>query len=101
MRTGVHSLGKSAGKYLADDIVVMPDFVKARVTRALADDIPLSVAYVDEDGKPSISLRGSVMAYSDTQLAIWARNREGLAKAVQKNPNISLLYRENPTRSTL
>jgi pyridoxamine 5'-phosphate oxidase-like protein len=83
------------------DIDVMPDFVKARVTRALADDIPLSVAYVDEDGKPSISLRGSVMAYSDTQLAIWARNREGLAKAIQKNPNISLLYRENPTRSTL
>src|SRR5712692_9387985 len=42
---------------------VLPDFVKARVTRALADDIPLSVAYVDEEGKPSLSLRGSVMAY--------------------------------------
>jgi len=85
----------------AYEIDVIPDFVKARVNRALADDIPLSVAYVDEDGRPSISLRGSVMAYNDTQLVIWARNREGLAKAIKKNPYISLLYRENPTRSTL
>ena len=80
---------------------VMPEFVKARVSRALADDIPLSVAYVDENGKPSLSLRGSTLAYSDTQLAIWARNREGFAKAILKNPWVSLLYRENPTRSTL
>jgi hypothetical protein len=80
---------------------VMPEFVKARVNRALADDIPLAVSYVDENGKPSLSLRGSTLAYSDTQLAIWARNREGLAKAIAKNPYVSLLYRENPTRTTL
>lgn len=80
---------------------VMPEFVKARISRALADDIPVSVAYVDENGRPSLSLRGSTFAYSDTQLAIWARNRDGLAKAIQKNPYVAVLYRENPTRSTL
>jgi hypothetical protein len=80
---------------------VMPQFVKDRVNRALADDIPLTVGYTDEDGRPSLSLRGSVMAISDNQLAIWARNQQGIAAAVEKNPYISLLYRENPTRSTL
>lgn len=80
---------------------VMPEFVKARVNRALADDIPLAVSYIDESGKPSQSLRGSTMAYSDTQLSIWARNREGIVKAIEKNPYVALLYRENPTRSTL
>jgi hypothetical protein len=79
----------------------MPQFVKDRVNRALADDIPLTVGYTDEDGRPSLSLRGSVMAISDNQLAIWARNQQGIAAAVEKNPYISLLYRENPTRSTL
>ena len=80
---------------------VMPEFVQARVNRALADDIPLTVTYIDEEGKPSSSLRGSTMAYSDHQLSIWARSRGGIIKALEKNPYMSLLYRENPTRSTL
>ena len=80
---------------------VMPEFVQARVNRALADDIPLTVTYVDEEGMPSSSLRGSTMTYSDHQLSIWARSRGGIIKALDKNPNMALLYRENPTRSTL
>ncbi len=83
------------------DAPVLPEFVKARVNRALADDIPMAVSYVDENGKPSLSLRGSTMAISDTQLAIWARNRNGIVKGIAKNPYVSLLYRENPTRTTL
>ena len=80
---------------------VMPEFVMARVSRALADDIPVSVAYVDEEGRPSLSLRGSTFAYSETQLAIWPRTKGGIAKAIEKNPWVSVLYRDNPTRSTL
>ena len=80
---------------------IMPPFVQDRITRALADDIPVSVAYVDEEGKPSLSLRGSTFAYNDHQIAIWARTKGGIASAIEKNPWISILYRENPTRSTL
>jgi len=85
-------------RYEAD---VMPPFVQDRITHALADDIPVSVAYVDEEGRPSLSLRGSTYAYNDHQIAIWARSKEGIAKAIEKNPWVSILYRENPTRSTL
>ena len=37
----------------------------------------ISVAYVSPEGRPELSFRGSVQAYSDTQLAIWVRNPEG------------------------
>lgn len=79
----------------------LPEFVQARVNRALADDIPLTVTYVDEEGHPSSSLRGSTMAINDHQLAIWARSKGGIVKSLEKNPWISLLYRENPTRTTM
>jgi len=83
------------------DTDVLPDFVSSRVNNALANDTPLSVSYVSKDGHPKLSLRGSVRAYSDHQLSIWARNDTGLVAAIATNPNISLLYRDNPTRSTL
>lgn len=80
----------------------LPDFVKSRVNNALANDTPIVVAYVDEEGRPRTSLRGSVQAYSDTQLSIWARaSTTGIAVAVGANPNVELLYRDNPSRSTL
>lgn len=80
----------------------IPDNARGTINAALANNTPMSVAYIDEDGTPNLSLRGSVQVYSDTQLSIWVRNREsGMAKAIANNPNIALLYRDNPTRSTL
>lgn len=80
----------------------IPETARGTINSALANNTPMSVAYIDEDGTPNLSLRGSVQVYSDTQLSIWVRNREsGMARAIAKNPNIALLYRDNPTRSTL
>lgn len=80
----------------------LPAFVKSRVNNALANDTPIMLAYVDQEGCPHTSLRGSVQAYSDTQLSIWVRaSTTGIAVAVASNPNVELLYRDNPTRSTL
>jgi hypothetical protein len=79
----------------------LPKFVMDRVNNALFDDIPLTVAYTDEEGRPSLSLRGSVIAISPTQLALWARTKGGIVRAMERNPNISMLYRHNPERATL
>lgn len=61
----------------------------------------LSVAYVSPEGKPEISFRGSLQAYSDTQLAIWVRNPEGgIIKAVHAgHPHIAILYGELSAQS--
>ncbi len=66
------------------------------VNTALARGRMISVAYVSPDGRPELSFRGSVLAYSDTQLAIWVRNPEGgIVKAVTSgHAHVSLLYGE-------
>lgn len=80
----------------------LPDHVKGMVNDALRNGTPCVVAYVDEEGRPSLSLRGSTCAFSDTELAIWVRNPEsGIVKALDKNNNIAVLYRDQKSRSTL
>ena len=80
----------------------IPDFVKAYVNSALANNTPLIVAYTDANGAPVLSLRGSTQAYSDTQLSIWVRHANGgMANTLRKNPAMTLMYRDPPARATL
>ncbi|MSQ09695.1 MAG: hypothetical protein EXR52_01630 [Dehalococcoidia bacterium] len=80
----------------------LPDNVKAMVNDALRNGTPMICAYTDEEGRPSLSMRGSVVAWSDTELAIWVRSPEGgIVKAMGSNNNVSLLYRDQKNRSTL
>jgi hypothetical protein len=70
--------------------------LKETVNTALERGRMISVAYVSPEGRPELSFRGSVQAYSDDQLAIWVRNPEGgILKAVESgHPHIVLLYGE-------
>jgi hypothetical protein len=53
----------------------------------------LVLGYVADDGTASLSFRGSTQVYSKDQLAIWVRKRDdGLAKAIQARPGVSLIY---------
>jgi hypothetical protein len=71
----------------------LPPALKQLVNSALARGKLISVGYVGENGRPELSFRGSVQAFSDTQLAIWVRSPTGgLVDAIAKNPNIALLY---------
>ncbi|MBV9131530.1 MAG: pyridoxamine 5'-phosphate oxidase family protein [Chloroflexi bacterium] len=80
----------------------MPDFVKAYVNSALANNTPLIIAYTDLNGAPNLSLRGSTQAYSDTQLSIWVRHANGgMANALRSNPRMALMYRDPPARANL
>jgi len=54
------------------------------VNTALERGRMLSFAYVDPEGRPALSFRGSLQTHGDSQLAIWVRNPEGgLLKAVR------------------
>jgi hypothetical protein len=73
--------------------------IKEAVNHALEQGKPIVVAYVDEQGQPRLSFRGSTQVYSKDQLAIWVRNPEGgLQKALSKNPRLTLLYRSPEPR---
>ena len=81
----------------------IPEHIKGQINSALYNGTPMVVTYVDEEGQPQSSLRGSTVVFSDTQLGIWVRTAEGgLPKAVQTGNNrLSLLYRDSKTRSTI
>jgi Pyridoxamine 5'-phosphate oxidase len=60
---------------------------------------PLAVAFVRDDGSPSVTFRGGTYVHSPTQIAIWVRKRDsGLATAIAERPRVSLVYfeREGP-----
>jgi hypothetical protein len=60
------------------------------------NDRPFIMAHVDEQGLPSMSWRGSVIAFSETQLAVWARHSDGATvNALEKRPDVMLAYRES------
>ncbi len=72
-----------------------PDIAKMVAETYVPNDRPMAIGYVDADGRPNLSFRGSVIVYSPTQLGLWARNPEGgLPKAIPGNPSVTLLYRE-------
>jgi hypothetical protein len=81
----------------------IPDHIKGQINSALYNGTPMVVCYVDDEGQPQQSLRGSTVVFSDTQLGIWVRSAEGgLPTAAQKgNSKVSLLYRDSKTRSTI
>jgi len=71
--------------------------LKDIVNNSLANRHPMVVAYVDERGAPVLSFRGSVQAFSDTQLAFWARPESRLIECVKNNPYVALIYRNEDT----
>lgn len=71
----------------------LSDDMRSAVDSAFGASRPLAISYVDENGAPHLSYRGSTQAYSDTQLAIWVRNPEGrILESIAKNPAVALVY---------
>jgi hypothetical protein len=74
--------------------------MRQAVNEALADSLPMTLAYVDADGVPHLSPRGSIHVHGDRELAIWVRDPEGgFLKALETHPSVALWYR-NPANRT-
>src|SRR5215469_14491036 len=74
--------------------LVLPAEVRDDVNGALVNGTPVVVAYVDADGAPHLSLRGSTQTHGDDQLALWIRDPAGgLLRAIADRPILSLFYR--------
>lgn len=64
------------------------------IDNALAEGNPMLLVYVDGDGQPSVSYRGSVQVRSSDQLQVWVRNPDGgLLRALPNNDRVTLWYR--------
>jgi hypothetical protein len=93
---------KFSFKMTAEPIDQIPTHVRTAINRALANQTPMVLAYVDDEGAPSLSLRGSVHVYNSTKLSLWVRNpNSGLIRSIGANRPLSLLYRNSSSRTTL
>ena len=80
-------------------MIELTDEMRQAINNALADRVPMVVAYVDAQGQPNLSFRGSTQVYSDDQLAMWIRNLNGgLLREIAAHPKLALLYRNPQTR---
>src|SRR4051812_1151752 len=65
------------------------------IDKALDNKTPVIAAYVDSEGKPHVSPRGTVQSWSATAVAMWARDPNGgMLRAIPTNPHVSLFYRD-------
>jgi hypothetical protein len=75
--------------------------IKAAVDGALDNQTPMMIAYLDGGQQIHLSFRGTIQAYSDDQLALWARDPEGgLPSNIAARPNVTLLYHDAARRTT-
>lgn len=73
----------------------IPASAKVLINNARTNNTPFCVAHADENGIPVLTFRGSVQVLDDQTLCAWIRQASGgLMKAIQKNPVISLAYRD-------
>jgi hypothetical protein len=81
--------------------LLLDDEITAAVNGAYEAGTPVMVAYVDGDGYPHMSYRGTAQVYGPRQLAVWARDPEGgLPSAIAERPAVSFFYRNPATRQT-
>ncbi|HUY07296.1 MAG TPA: pyridoxamine 5'-phosphate oxidase family protein [Acidimicrobiales bacterium] len=81
--------------------IFIDEELAATIDGAFENKRPITVAYVDWDGQPHLSFRGSTQVHSPDQCAIWIREREGgLVRAIPHNPRITMMYRDSSTRTT-
>jgi predicted pyridoxine 5'-phosphate oxidase superfamily flavin-nucleotide-binding protein len=71
--------------------------MKELINNALADKAPCFLGTASKDGRPQISMKGSVMVYDDQTLAYWERARRSALENVSENPQVVIFYR-NPDK---
>jgi hypothetical protein len=75
--------------------------MKSAVDGALDNGTPMLIAYTDESGEIHMSFRGTIQAYADDQLALWARDPEGgLPRHIAARPKVTLFYHDPASRTS-
>jgi hypothetical protein len=75
--------------------------IKTAVDGALDNQTPMMIAYLDGGQQIHLSFRGTIQAYSDDQLALWARDPAGgLPANIAARPRVTLFYNDPARRTT-
>ena len=74
-------------------MIVLSEELKTSLANSMTDRIAVIAAYVDRKGAPHLGFYGSLHAYSDDQLALWARKPDSeLVATLPAHPKIEFVY---------
>ena len=79
-------------------MIKLTDEMKERTNNAFYDKKTCILATASKDGFPSVSFRGSMMAWDDEHLAYWERSHFWGEQNLEENPNVVVFYMDYPAR---
>lgn len=81
-------------------MIYLDDQMRQLLDTAMDDRCTCLLGTADKDGKPQISMKGSVMVFDRQTLAYWERAKRSALENVSDNPNVVIFYRNSPRRIT-
>ena len=76
-------------------MINITDEMRQLIDNAYADGLTCVLGTASKDGRPQISLKGSVLVFDRETLAYWERSRRSALENVSENPQVVIFYR-NP-----
>ena len=78
--------------------ISITDDMRQKINGALGDGYPCYVGTASADGRPQISMRGSVAVYNDRTLCWWERGMRSSVDNIDENPQVVIFYRNSAER---
>ena len=72
--------------------------MRQKINGALADGCPCFVGTASAEGRPQISMRGSVAVYDDETLCWWERGMRSSVDNIEENPQVVIFYQNSGER---
>jgi len=76
-------------------MIYLDDEIRQLIDNALAEGVPCILGTATRDGRPQISMKGSVLVFDRETLAYWERAKRSALENVGANPQVVIFYR-NP-----
>ena len=76
-------------------MIYLDDAIRRLIDNALAEGVPCILGTASRDGRPQISMKGSVLVFDRETLVYWERARRSALENIGENPQVVIFYR-NP-----
>ena len=81
-------------------MIYLDDRMRELLYSAMDDRCTCLLGTATADGRPQISMKGSVMVFDRETLAYWERAKRSALENVGANPNVVIFYRNSALRVT-
>ena len=78
-------------------MIYVDDEMRQLIDNAYADGCPCFLGTASKEGRPQISMKGSVLVFDRETLAYWERAKRSALDNVADNPQVAVFYR-NPEK---